>query len=122
MSRTARALPALGFDVFSTAVGLAIISGALSILQPFLELLTATLATLAVAAWTLSRTGASPDGRPAVRRREFMLWVPAAVAALAYLAPGVPVGPFRGLFLAASLVPVWAAGRRGVGRTLPRPA
>ena len=83
----------LGFETFGTAIGLAVVAGALSLLTPALSVLTGTLAALAIA----------------------------AAGAAAYLDPLGPLGPFRGLILGVSLVPLWVA-ERGIARRGPQAA
>jgi len=110
----------LGFEAFGTAAGLALVTGALSVVAPFFTVLTGTLAALGVAGWT------------AVRRREGgvvrSLRAPGrAVGVLAlgvggglYLDTPTPLVPFRALLLGIGLAALWYGERglrmRGVAR------
>jgi hypothetical protein len=113
-------LSAREFDSFSTAAGSSLISGALSVVAPFLTALTVTLVALAVAGWVAL-----------LRQRRFPardLVHPSRLAALATLASGatfflLPVSftvDLRGLALATTLVPLWLV-ERGRPRGLPTP-
>ncbi|MGI0156249.1 MAG: hypothetical protein ACREDE_09010, partial [Thermoplasmata archaeon] len=91
------------FDTFSAAVGLGLITGALALVAPFLDALTAALAALATAGWLA--------GRPREPRRlleEFLslrgvgLWCVALGAGAFFLLSG-PFDGARALALAASL-------------------
>ena len=111
MSDTRTLLEAAGIDAFGTAVGLAVISGALAILTPFLAELTAALAALALAAWLVAG-----GGTVALRHRlpsgGWWAFVPLAAGAGVFLGfSSVPVGE-RALLLGLSLVPLWVAERR----------
>ncbi len=111
---SARALSAslFAFDAFGTAVGLAVVAGALSLLVPALAALVGTLAALAVAGWASiryqNRRFRTPPG---ARARGAALGVVALVGAL-YLDPPGPLAPARGFLLALGLVPLWVAERR----------
>jgi hypothetical protein len=97
----------LGFETFGTAVGFALVSGALSLVDPTLTVVPGTLAALAVAAWAVGR---KRSGTRALPRPTLPSWGPVAVLAVAgtlYLDPGAPWGPFRGLALGLGLVPLW---------------
>jgi hypothetical protein len=106
------------FDAFSVAVGLAVITGALSFVAPFLEALTVALAALAVAGWaalqSAERVGLA-RGLPATRLLGLAL--AGGGAAAFFVLPG-PIAMARGLVLGASLVPLWLVERR---RATPGP-
>lgn len=104
-----------GFDVVGVSVGVALVSGALSLVVPALAALTESLAVLALAGWLLLARAASGS-----LRRMFAgpsAWALASVGAgmgLFLLGGGV-LAPFKGVLGALSLVPLWA-----VTRPLPR--
>ena len=100
------------FEVFSTALGLAIVAGALSLLAPFLLALVGTLGTFAVAGWAaLVRPRAERPSR--VRRTDRLLALGvAAIGGILFLHPPAGLGAGRGLLLAASLLPLWCVERR----------
>ncbi|MGB6500956.1 MAG: hypothetical protein WBG19_06125 [Thermoplasmata archaeon] len=99
--------PVLGFDPFGAAAGVALITGALAVILPFLSVLTGTLAALAVAGWALGRGRAYP--RPSWFRHRIGGAVACGVGAatLLYLAPPASLGPFRALLLALALALFW---------------
>jgi len=102
----------LGFEAFGASVGLALVSGGLAIVLPFLAALTGTLCALAVAAWVADRRHRSAGRRPTVARLEFVAWIWTGGAAAAFLDPPPAFGPYRAVALALGLAAVWAAGRR----------
>jgi hypothetical protein len=107
----ARALP-LGFEPFGTAVGLAVIAGALALRVPELESLAGALGALGIAAWASGLpAGAWRRSDPKRGRRGLALAV-AALAALAYLRPDAAIASGRALLLAVGLVPLWLVERR----------
>ena len=99
---------AWGFEPFRSAVALAFLAGAAALALPWLAGLVGALAALALAAWAAELPVRGPP-----------LGSPRSVAALAVLAVSglVFVGgygsaaPFRGLLLAAGLLPLWAVRR-----------
>jgi hypothetical protein len=99
------------FEAFGTAVGSAVVCGALSVLVPTLIAPTATLAALAVAGWlSLARR------RGSLSRNSVGLGPIAALcllggAAVGFLVSPPALSPFRGLLLAGGLVPLFAVGR-----------
>lgn len=107
----------LGADAFGTASGLALVTGALSLLLPSLRFPTATLAALAVAGWASAHRRASRDASAGNRRGAGQ--IPSlgllAVAAAAFLDPPPVLQPLRGLLLALALVPLWWTARPSVG-------
>jgi len=114
----------LGFEAFGTACGLAVVSGALSLLAPMFDGLTLTLVALALAGWaSLHRRAGQGTGR--FRRSVGAYAVPftllAAVVVVFEAAPA-PLGPTRALLLGLGVVPLWVIERtpavrdRGGGR------
>jgi len=105
----------LGFEAFGTACGLAVVAGALSVVVPTFDVLTATLVALALAGWaSLHRREGRRPGRPtgpvAVYTASFA--VLATAVAVFFEAPG-PWAPWRALVLGLGVVPLWAVERRG---------
>ncbi|MGA8303208.1 MAG: hypothetical protein WA691_01270 [Thermoplasmata archaeon] len=100
------------FDPFGVAVGLAVIAGALALLAPYLNALTAALAALAGAGWVAGRAGERTRGSG------WLLYGRAAAIGFATLGTGAffllpePFTSGRGLALALSLVPLWVVERR----------
>jgi hypothetical protein len=97
------------FDAFSTAVALALISGALAVVEPFLLALTAALTGLALAAWVAGHVPRTTVRRPAPRPILGFAFLGAGVAGVFLLPPAVLSA--RALVLAASLIPLWWIGR-----------
>lgn len=99
------------FDAFGAAVGVGVVSGALSVVEPFLTALTGTLAALALAGWiTLLRqrgAGLAELGRPGTA---VALSVLVGGTTIFFLAPG-PLTILRGLVLGLALAPLWLAER-----------
>lgn len=112
-----RGLPPIELEVFGASLGGGLVAGALSIVVPFLNALTGTLAALALAGWSglVYRRGESLRAYlSAGGRFAFPVLV---VGTLLYLRPPVFLEAFRGLVLALSLVPFWWVERcRSVGR------
>ena len=102
----------LGFETFGTAVGLAVVAGALSLIAPPLSVLVGTLAALALAGWASVRyrTG-GPRGSVGSKARAGAL-VAAALAGIVYLDPPQAMEPLRAFLLGLGLVPLWVAERR----------
>jgi hypothetical protein len=103
----------LGLDAFGTACGLAVVAGALSVIAPTFDVLTATLVALALAGWaSVHRREA---GRPRPLTASFEVYaVPFALlggAAVVFLDPPGPVVPWRALLLGLGVVPLWTAER-----------
>lgn len=106
-----------GFDPFTAGTGLAVITGALAIVVPYLALATGTLAALAFAAWAIGRERrAGRAGRFGTARWAL---VGLAVAGLLYLDPPHDYAPYRSLVLALGLVGLWAAERRRAATVRP---
>jgi hypothetical protein len=105
----------LGFDAFGTACGLAVVTGALALLSPRLDALTAALAALAVAGWaSLHRRRPGPRSpRPGRYAAPLVLL---GASAFVYLDPPPALSIGRALVLGLGLVPLWAAER---GRPAP---
>jgi len=103
----------LGFEAFGTACGLAVVSGALSLLAPAFDGLTLALVALALAGWaSLHRRGGSGGGR--LRGSVGAYAVPFALLAavvVVFVAAPAPLGPTRALFLALGVVPLWVVER-----------
>lgn len=108
----------LGADAFGTASGLALVTGALSLLLPSLRFPTATLAALAVAGWASVRRRPARDGpgRAHLGAGRLSSLGLLAVAAAAFLDPPAALQPLRGLLLALALVPLWWLERGAPGR------
>jgi hypothetical protein len=110
-------LPGLEFDTFSVALGLAVVTGGVSLAVPYLVALTGALVALAGAGWAAGRSrwrnGWRDLGQPA--RCTGLLLVGAGVVAFFDL-PGT-LSVARGLALALSTVPLWLVERRD-GRIL----
>jgi len=103
----------LGFDTFGTACGLAVVVGALSVIAPTFDALTATLVALALAGWaSLHRRGAVPlpswPGSSVVYGVSFGLL---GAAAVVFLDPPAPFVPWRSLVLGLGVLPLWSAER-----------
>jgi len=106
------------FEAFGAATGCAVVSGALSLIAPYLTALTGALAALAVAGWISTLRRRSIGATELLR--------PALLGSLAGLAIGVgiflfaapPLGTARGLLLALTLVPIWLLERRPARATV----
>lgn len=100
-----------GPGTFGTAVGLAVIAGALAIEIPSLTSLVGVLAALALAGWaSLARgAGAGPSGRRPSLAGCFGLL---GAAAFYFVTAPPPLESTRGLVLAAGLLPLWLVERR----------
>jgi len=105
-------LPVLEFEVVGVAVGAALVSGALSLVAPYLASLTAALAALALAGWVVRwGTSASGERRSPLRRMEWLALGCLALGGALFLSGAPPVLSVRGLVLVVSVVPLWAATR-----------
>ena len=103
---------AVELDALGLAVGLAIVTGGLSLLAPFLVALVEALAALAVASWAMVVAEDRAAGpAPRSRRRAMALAILVLGASGFLLAPSA-AAPFRGILLALTLVPLWAVERR----------
>lgn len=101
----------LGFEAFGAAVGSALVCGALSVLAPILDAPTGTLAALALAGWVSLARRRGSHVRDRVGRASVATLLGLGGASIVYLtAPGF-LAPFRGLILAASLVPLFLLER-----------
>lgn len=107
MSALGRIPRSLELDTWGMSVGTALISGALSVELPFLVALTGTLAALAVASWAMIQNRAPPAERPTLRAPQAVGFGILALGAGLFLLPPPPLAPFRGLLLAAALLPLW---------------
>lgn len=100
------------FEVFGTSMGIGLIAGVLSVLDPFLEALAGTLAALSLAGWAsmMRRRGA---GRAALLRSDRLLALGLlAAGAAVYGFPTAVLAEFRGLVVALAVVPLWLTERR----------
>ncbi len=112
MSATVPTASLFAFDAFGTAVGLAVVSGALSLLVPTLGVLVGTLAALALAGWASIRyQNRSFRARAGGRARGAALGA-VALTGILYLDPPGALAPVRGLLLGLGLVPLWVAERQ----------
>ena len=105
-----------GIDVVATSVGGGCVSGMLSLLDPALAALTATLALLAIVGWIdRVRRLAGAHRQRTWQRTRGPLALLAAIAVLCVTAP--PAGlPWKGVALGLALVPFgWASWRARVG-------
>jgi hypothetical protein len=108
----------LGFETFGTAVGLALVVGALSLVAPPLTVLAGTLAALAIAGWASLRYREHLPPRWAGSSARWAAVAAASAGALVYLDPPGVMAPFRGLVLGVGLVPLWVA-ERTIARRAP---
>ncbi|HTW55309.1 MAG TPA: hypothetical protein VMG36_02525 [Thermoplasmata archaeon] len=112
MSAPSLPRPSLGFDAFSAAVAVGVIAGALSVVWPSLDGLTAALAALAVAAVAVRHADRPrADGWRPTARGLAVVAVCGAAAGL-FLDPPPPLAAWRGMLLGLSLVPWWMVERR----------
>jgi hypothetical protein len=112
--------PAPEFEAFGVAVGAAIVSGALSLIAPFLVALTGALAALALAGWISRQRHRGTSRRDLVRVRTIVASSFLALGVGVFLASPPALLPFRGLVLAAGLLPLWATERGRSARLDPR--
>jgi hypothetical protein len=103
--------PLLEFEAFGAAVGLAVVCGALSLPFPFLIAPTATLAALALAGWVSLARRRGFLARIGFGARPTLALSVLGGGALGFLIPPPILAPFRGLLLAASLVPLFVTER-----------
>jgi hypothetical protein len=100
--------PSVGeFDVFPTAVIGALVTGVLSLLAPFLVALTGTLIALAVAGWCSSRRQDGTNLRSLGRPDRASALAALGLIEVLSLSPAVPWAAFRGLVMAAGILPLW---------------
>jgi hypothetical protein len=100
------------FDVVGVSVGVAIVSGALSVFAASLGALTASLAVLALAGWCVLVGRAPPSIRPASIPRTGGALAAAGLGWLLFVGETGPWHSWRGLALGLSLVPLWMDARR----------
>jgi hypothetical protein len=106
-------VPVVEFEVVGVAVGAALVSGALSVLGPYLASLTGALAALAFAGWIAGRSSTGPGLGPALREPGALLALASlAAGAAVYLGLAAPFARWRGLVLGVALVPLWWSGAR----------
>lgn len=117
---TPPAFPQLEFDSFSTAAGGSIITGALSVIAPFLTALTETLVTLALAAWVAVLRRQNARWRDTLRSGRMVALGALGLGGACFLLPTPVPGVFHGLVLPVALVPLWLV-ERGRPRGLPAP-
>jgi hypothetical protein len=108
------------FDPFSIAAGSSLITGALSVVAPFLTALSATLVVLAMAGWVALLRKERPTGRGAVRSSRWIALAALVLGATLFLFPALVPGALHGLVLPVALVPLWLV-ERGRPRGLPSP-
>jgi hypothetical protein len=100
-------------EVVGVTVGGALVSGALSLLGPYLASLTGALAAIAFAGWVAERAGAVGRPRPRLGRSGWFALGGLGVGAWVFLVPPPGVATFRALLLAIALVPLWRSAARG---------
>ena len=104
--------PPMEFEVFGTSMGVGLVAGALSVLEPFLAALAGTLAALAFAGWA-SMIGRRGGGwTELVRPGRLVALGLLAAGALVYGFPGPELLPFRGFLVTLAVVPLWLTERR----------
>ncbi len=110
------------FDAFGVAAGCAVVSGALSVVEPFLDALTGTLSAIALAGW-LSLLRRRGEGLRDVAHPGTALGLGTfAAGAVAFLVAPASIAGLRGLLLGLTLIPLWLSERnrslkpRGSGR------
>ena len=110
-STTAREL---GREAFGTAVGLAVVVGALSVVLPAFDALTGTLVALAVAGWASGhrRGNGAPRWRPGSIGASRVALAVLGIAVAGFVDPPPPIATYRGLALGLGVVPLWWAERR----------
>jgi ABC-type spermidine/putrescine transport system permease subunit I len=106
-----RALP-LELDVLGASVGVALVSGALSVVAPPLSALTGALSVLAVAGWLALTRPTRATFRRTFARAPSVAFVCLAIGAGVFLGASGADERYRGLILGLSLVPLWAVSRR----------
>lgn len=115
---SARTVP-VEFEVFGTSIGVGLVAGALSVVDPFLVALAGTLAALALAGWA-SMLHRHDVQRADLARPDRLLALGLLVAgAVVYGVPIPGLTQYRGLLVALAVVPLWVAERRrpaGLGR------
>ncbi|MGI0071565.1 MAG: hypothetical protein ACRECT_05815 [Thermoplasmata archaeon] len=104
-------LVAVEFDAFRVAVGLALIAGGLSLVASYLDALTLTLTALAAAGWAAAHASERAAGTAGLGVGERLGLASAVAGAALYFLLPPPLSVVRGLLLAASLLPLWWAGR-----------
>jgi hypothetical protein len=120
---TPRALSVPEFDSFGIAVGSSLITGALSVIAPFLTALSVTLVVLAIAGWVALLRKEHSTGLRSVPSRRWAALVVLALGAVLFLTPAPVPGVLHGLVLPVALVPLWLVEReRPGGLPLPRGA
>ena len=109
--RPVRTVP-VEFEVFGTSTGVGLVAGALSVVEPFLVALSGTLVALALAGWAsmLRRRGV---GWAELARPDRLLAIGLLGGGAIVYGVSLPgLAPFRGLLVAAAVVPLWLAERR----------
>jgi hypothetical protein len=112
---TRPALSAPEFDSFSVAAGSSLITGALSVVAPFLTALSVTLVVLAMAGWVATLRKQRSGGRSIVPSRRWAALATLAAGAVLFLIPAPVPEAFHGLVLPLSLVPLWLVERERPG-------
>ncbi|MCI4365365.1 MAG: hypothetical protein L3K10_04805 [Thermoplasmata archaeon] len=116
MNGSAGALTLAEFDVVGVSVGGALVSGALSLVGPYLAGLTGALAALTLAGWAALLHQAPSRRTHRLPTPEVTALVSVVLGAGIFLGGPNGVAPFRGLVLAVSLIPVWMVARRSSTR------
>jgi hypothetical protein len=121
MTSSLTAAATWGFETFGTAVGLALIAGAVAVALPWLNSLVAALVALALAAWSSRATSGTV---PPIALTPSAVGIAGALgtAGIVFLAAPAPLGAWRGLVLALGVVPLWykvRERRRGPPRRSP---
>lgn len=106
-----RSLSIAEFDSFSIAAGSSLITGALSVVAPFLAALSVTLVVLSLSGWVALLRRERSSGRGVLTSGRSAALVPLALGATLFLFPAPVPGGFHGLVLPVALVPLWLVER-----------
>jgi hypothetical protein len=99
--------PALGGgEVVRVSVAAGVVGGLLSLLDPPLTALTATMAVLAVVGWVERTLRLPPLKRGAVSRTSLPALTVAGLGAVAFVLAGGIFAPWKGVVLGVALVPL----------------
>ena len=111
-SRRPLATLPLEFEVFGTALGAGLVAGALSLIEPFLAALTATLVALSLAGWCSSLRRRGSGRAELVRPDRVAAFAALGAGAIVYAGALPMLGSSRGLLLVLALLPLWLSERR----------